>query len=116
MPRLGSFSRIFSRRPSATCIVNRCVARSMFVIAMAMTSLVLFTATAVPAAERSRPNVVLFLVDDMGWMDCGAYGSKYYATPNIDAFAQRAVRFTNAYSQPLCSPTRASPSTACRGN
>lgn len=59
------------------------------------------------AADR-KPNVVLFLVDDMGWMDCGAYGSKYYETPNIDRFAQRALRFTRAYAQPLCSPTRAS--------
>ncbi|MDP1590335.1 MAG: sulfatase [Prosthecobacter sp.] len=56
----------------------------------------------------SQPNVVLFLVDDMGWMDCGVYGSKYYETPNIDRFATRAMRFTNAYAQPLCSPSRAS--------
>jgi arylsulfatase A-like enzyme len=60
------------------------------------------------AAAASRPNVVLFLVDDMGWMDCGAYGSRYYLTPNIDRFSQRAMRFTSAYAQPLCSPTRAS--------
>lgn len=59
------------------------------------------------AAER-KPNVVVFLVDDMGWMDCGVYGSKYYETPNIDRFAKRAMRFTDAYAQPLCSPTRAS--------
>ena len=44
----------------------------------------------------AQPNVILFLVDDMGWMDCGAYGSKYYETPNIDRFATRAMRFTNA--------------------
>jgi arylsulfatase A-like enzyme len=44
----------------------------------------------------------------MGWMDCGIYGSKYYETPNIDRFAKRAMRFTDAYAQPLCSPTRAS--------
>ncbi|MCA1963243.1 MAG: sulfatase [Prosthecobacter sp.] len=55
-----------------------------------------------------RPNVVLFLADDMGWMDSGVYGAKYYETPNIDRFAQRAMRFTDAYAQPLCSPTRAS--------
>ena len=65
-------------------------------------------ACAEEAAKSARPNVVLFLVDDMGWMDCGAYGSKYYETPHIDRFAARAMRFTNAYSQPLCSPTRAS--------
>ena len=60
------------------------------------------------AAPKSKPNVIVFLVDDMGWMDCGAYGSKYYETPNIDRFATRAMRFTDAYAQPLCSPTRAS--------
>jgi arylsulfatase A-like enzyme len=58
--------------------------------------------------SAAQPNVVLFLVDDMGWMDSAVYGSKYYETPNIDRFATRAMRFTNAYSQPLCSPTRAS--------
>jgi arylsulfatase A-like enzyme len=56
----------------------------------------------------AQPNVVLFLADDMGWMDSGVYGATYYETPNIDRFAKRAMRFTNAYSQPLCSPTRAS--------
>ena len=60
------------------------------------------------SASAARPNVVLFLVDDMGWMDCGVQGSKYYETPNIDKFATRAMRFTSAYSQPLCSPTRGS--------
>ena len=57
------------------------------------------------AAER--PNIILFLVDDMGWMDCGVYGSQYYETPHIDHFAKQSMRFTQAYAQPLCSPTRA---------
>lgn len=60
-------------------------------------------------AQPRRPNVVLFVVDDMGWMDCGAYGSQYYETPHIDRLAARGMLFTNAYSaNPLCSPTRAS--------
>ena len=65
-------------------------------------------AAAADAATPRKLNVVLFLVDDMGWMDSGAYGSKYYETPNLDRFARRAMRFTDAYAQPLCSPTRAS--------
>lgn len=60
-------------------------------------------------AEPSRPNVVLFLVDDMGWRDCGAYGSRYYETPQIDRLAREGIKFTDAYAaNPLCSPTRAS--------
>lgn len=70
------------------------------------TAVTLAQMAALQAADR--PNVVLFLVDDMGWMDSGAYGSKYYETPNIDRLAQRSMRFTRAYAQPLCSPTRAS--------
>ena len=71
--------------------------------------LALLTPAGADESSNSRhPNVVLFLVDDMGWMDCGVYGSQYYQTPNINRFAIRAMRFSNAYAQPLCSPTRAS--------
>jgi arylsulfatase A-like enzyme len=55
-----------------------------------------------------RPNVVLFLVDDMGWMDSTPYGSEYYETPNMQRLAKQSMRFTDAYAVPLCSPTRAS--------
>jgi len=67
-----------------------------------------FSTQAASPNSAAKPNIILFLVDDMGWMDCGAYGSEYYETPNIDRFAKRAMRFTDAYAQPLCSPTRAS--------
>jgi len=56
---------------------------------------------------RDRPNVVLFLVDDMGWMDSEPYGSEYYDTPNMSRLAEVSMRFTDAYALPLCSPTRA---------
>ena len=60
------------------------------------------------AAPSSKPNFVFFLVDDLGWMDLGCYGSTYHETPNIDALAKSGVRFTNAYAaSPVCSPTRA---------
>ena len=55
-----------------------------------------------------RPNVVLFVVDDMGWMDSEPYGSKYYETPNMTKLAKQSMRFTDAYAVPLCSPTRCS--------
>ena len=55
-------------------------------------------ATAETGNPPRRPNVILFLVDDMGWMDSGAYGSTYYETPNIDRLATQAMRFTDAYA------------------
>jgi arylsulfatase A-like enzyme len=69
-------------------------------------SLLAFTTLTLQAADK--PNVVIFLVDDMGWMDCGVYGSKYYETPHMDKFAKQSMLFTDAYAHPLCSPTRAS--------
>ncbi len=72
--------------------------------------LLLAPLAALHAADQParKPNVVLFLVDDMGWMDCGVYGSLYYKTPHMDVFAKQGMRFTDAYAMPLCSPTRAS--------
>lgn len=63
-------------------------------------------ATVLTAAER--PNVVFFLVDDLGQRDLGCYGSTFYETPNIDRLAKEGARFTDAYAAcPVCSPTRA---------
>lgn len=60
------------------------------------------------AAEPSaRPNVVVILVDDMGWSDLGCYGSEI-PTPNLDALAKNGVRFTQFYNTARCCPTRAS--------
>lgn len=59
--------------------------------------------------ETRPPNVVLFLVDDMGWADVGSFGSTFYETPHIDRFAQEGVKFTSAYTAcHVCSPTRSS--------
>ncbi len=72
-----------------------------------LTGLGVLLSMALSSAEE-RPNVVLFLVDDLGWMDLGCQGSDYYQTPNIDALAEAGVRFTNAYAAcAVCSPTRA---------
>ncbi len=60
-------------------------------------------------APLARPNVLLIVVDDLGWADLGCYGADLHETPNIDRFAKSAMRFTNAYAAaPVCTPTRAS--------
>jgi len=56
-----------------------------------------------------RPNVILFLIDDLGWADLGITGSTFYETPHIEALAAEGVFFSDAYAaNPVCSPTRAS--------
>ena len=64
-------------------------------------------APARPPLPAGRPNVVLIVADDLGWTDLGVYGSRYYETPRIDRFASQGLRFTNAYANPNCAPTRA---------
>ena len=60
------------------------------------------------SAEARKPNVVFFLVDDMGYMDIGANNpDSFYETPHIDRLARSGMRFTNGYAaNPVCSPTR----------
>ena len=58
--------------------------------------------------QPTRPNVILIVVDDLGWMDLSCQGSDYYKTPNIDRIAKEGLRFTNGYAAcAVCSPTRA---------
>ena len=58
--------------------------------------------------ETNLPNVIIIMVDDLGYSDVGCYGCVDFETPNIDALAKRGVRFTNGYvSHPYCSPSRA---------
>ena len=60
------------------------------------------------ATEQRPPNVVLILVDDLGWTDLGCFGSDLYETPNIDRLASEGMRFNAAYAAcTVCSPTRA---------
>tara|TARA_B100001758_G_scaffold104254_1_gene89240 strand:+ start:5155 stop:6531 length:1377 start_codon:yes stop_codon:yes gene_type:complete len=59
-------------------------------------------------AEK-QTNFLFFLVDDMGWADIGANGSKFHETPHIDRLAKSGMRFTQGYAAgSVCSPTRAS--------
>lgn len=55
---------------------------------------------------NSRPNILLILADDLGTEGLGCYGGLDYRTPNLDQLAAQGVRFTHAFAQPLCTPTR----------
>lgn len=57
-----------------------------------------------------KPNIVFILADDLGWTDVNIYDPqqrKFYETPNLDRLASQGMRFTNAYANPTCTPTRA---------
>jgi arylsulfatase A-like enzyme len=54
----------------------------------------------------SSPNIVFILVDDLGWSDLGCYGNKFIETPFTDSLAADGMRFTSAYTAPVCTPSR----------
>lgn len=80
-----------------------------YIHAVGLSWLVGLGAGSAHAAEAAaRPNVILFVADDLGFADCGVYGCKDIPTPNIDTLAKNGVRFTHAYTSGcVCSPTRA---------
>jgi arylsulfatase A-like enzyme len=58
--------------------------------------------------EARPPNVIVVLMDDMGWRDLGSTGNRFIETPHLDRLARRGLHFTCAYANaPNCSPTRA---------
>ncbi len=65
-----------------------------------------------PAAAQAparRPNIVVFVADDLGWRDTGVYGNRFIRTPNIDRLARSGLRVAYAFgTTPQCSPSRIS--------
>jgi arylsulfatase A len=57
-------------------------------------------------AQSRKPNLILILADDLGYETIGANGGTSYKTPVLDKLAATGARFTHAYAQPLCTPTR----------
>lgn len=84
----------------------------------------IFIGIAFSGLAQSRPNVIVIMVDDMGYGDLGCYGSKLINTPRIDRMAAEGIRFTDFYSgTSVCAPSRAAlmtgfhtGHTAVRGN
>lgn len=69
------------------------------------------------AARAEKPNVVIMFMDDMGYADIGAFGSKNYPTPNLDRMAREGRKFTDFYvTQAVCSASRAGLMTGCYNN
>ena len=65
--------------------------------------------------SQTKPNIIVFLVDDMGWQDCSVNFwtqstplNSLYHTPNMERLAKQGMKFTNAYAAPVCTPSRSS--------
>jgi arylsulfatase A len=61
----------------------------------------------IAAAAPQKPNIIFILADDYGAGEVGCYGADNYKTPNIDTLAKSGIRYTHAYTVPLCGPSRA---------
>ena len=75
----------------------------------------LLLASCLHQKKNESPNIILFMVDDLGWQDTSVPFwsqetelNKLYNTPNMEKLAKMGVKFTNAYATPVCSPTRIS--------
>src|SRR4051812_41174153 len=87
---------------------GRSFMKSNATLAISMLIQLVLLSEAVESAETStKPNIVVILVDDMGFSDLGCYGSEI-PTPNLDALAAAGLRFTQFYNTGRCCPTRAS--------
>ena len=85
---------------------ERCWLAIPAVIVLAAAVLFLSAGNVFPQAGVRKPNVVLIMADDMGYEVISANGGTTYQTPAFDRMAQEGMRFTNAHSQPLCTPSR----------
>lgn len=59
------------------------------------------------SAQQRQPNIIIIYADDLGYGDLSCYGAVKISTPNIDALAEKGLRFTNAHaSSSTCTPSR----------
>jgi len=69
-------------------------------------AILLSVLSACSTTPEEKPNIILILVDDMGWSDIGCYGSEVQ-TPNLDRLASEGIRFTQMHNTSKCFPSRA---------
>jgi arylsulfatase A-like enzyme len=80
---------------------------------LAILSVLLGVSVPARAADMTKPNFVVILVDDMGYGDIGPFGSKLNRTPNLDRMAKEGMKLTSFYAAPVCTPSRAQMMTGC---
>lgn len=88
---------------------------STFIAVLLLSACAAQRSVAQDAARQDKPNIILFLVDDMGWQDTSVpFGkeatplNQKFRTPNMEKLAAEGMKFTQAYATPVCSPSRVS--------
>jgi arylsulfatase A-like enzyme len=84
-------------------------------IKLIVTSLLLLNAWCAygAAAPAAKPNIIVILIDDMGYGDIGCFGSKLNRTPNLDRMASEGMKMTSFYCAPVCTASRTQIMTGC---
>jgi arylsulfatase A len=86
------FSPTKIMRPSSLCLTL-----SLFISSLSLSP---------GESDRTRPNIILIMADDMGYEALSANGSESCKSPNLDSLAAKGIRFTNCFSNPICTPSR----------
>jgi hypothetical protein len=104
----GGHAHLFLRARSATMTSPRWGILPAMVCALAAATAGRTVSAERTAAAGRPPNVIVILMDDMGWRDVGFAGNTFVETPHLDRLARDGIMFTQAYaSAPNCAPTRA---------
>jgi len=88
------------------------IVKLTLLIALLLLPLAALQAAEAPKPSR-KPNLVVILIDDMGYGDIAPFGSKLNRTPNLDWMAKEGMKLTSFYAAPLCSASRAQMMTGC---
>jgi arylsulfatase A-like enzyme len=112
VPRGSRLARTTSEaEPSVMAFPGRSLGTSLYAVCHLrflgfLCSLLFLSPPVGSLSAADRPNIVFFLIDDLGWSDVGFHSSEI-KTPNIDKLAAAGARLESFYVQPVCSPTRA---------
>lgn len=80
---------------------------SMLAHVIAPFLMILFIAVAASSKNKEKPNILIFIADDVSYSDFGCYGHPVIRTPRIDELARNSLKFTNAFlTTSSCSPSR----------
>lgn len=106
---MNIYQRFFKRR-HVTAFIRKAGALSVLLGAIWIFSSAYMFKAPVPShqAPKQGPNILVFIADDWGYPHAGVYGDKVVKTPNFDKLAKSGAVFTNAFTTPSCSPSRAS--------